>query len=79
MNAYRVSSIFCVNTLFIFTMKPRSFPPHYLEGIHNAGSQVQNTSIGNEPVVPKYAMSAPTIKQENQEDHPGKCFTIDTF
>jgi hypothetical protein len=61
-----------LNKLFIFTMTPCYFPPpHSSEGNHNAGSRVQNASIGDEPVVPKDTMRAPTTEQENQ-DHPGK-------
>jgi hypothetical protein len=57
------------------TMTPCYFPPthspHSPEGNHNAGSRVQNASIGNETVESKNAKRAPAIKQEKQE-HPGK-------
>jgi hypothetical protein len=61
------------NTLLIFTMMPRNFPPlHSPEGSHNAGSRAQKASIGSkEPVEPKNAKRALKIKEE-EEDHPGK-------
>jgi hypothetical protein len=59
-------------------MTPRSSPPpHSLKVNQDAGSRVQNTSIGNEPVVPKYPGSEPMPKRAKKQDRPAMNDTKD--